>query len=161
MEILNMRRIAVHCDTQEKAKALLKELEKYNVRWEKAKPEIDYNTDTCYAVSDDYCLKNCTKSYYLTLDFKILEFEDLLEKEEESNNCDDLAARINNEIEFLIDYANREYGAIVSAARNYRDGYIDGCKNSMLQSTVQITNWYTLVIMKAFVSVPLLKKSLT
>ena len=133
---------AVHCDTEEKAKSLLKNLGEHGVRWCSGDGVLFlhywevYGSKTCYALDDDDGFSELSYSNYDLLkeeDYKIIEFEELLENEQEddNNDNDNLAIKVNGIIHDLIDYADKECEKTIHTAEAYRDGYIKGCKDSL------------------------------
>ena len=78
-------KIAVHCDTEEKANAFLKECEGHGLRWgdgaaTRENNWKDYSTETCYC-----CYKNILaytrKKYFAENDYTIIEYKIKEEKQ--------------------------------------------------------------------------------
>ena len=131
--------VAVHCDTEEKAKVLLKELAKYDIRWPDGTDLTEhtcwkfYENQTCYRSEGPLILYITSCMACSSYKQKVLEFEELLEDEQENdnNNNDNLVIKVNDIIHDLIDYANKKCESTIHTAEAYKDGYIKGCKNSL------------------------------
>ena len=138
--------VSVHCDTQKKAKALLKELAGHSVRWRGCGDLTtdtewnQYKAETCYQLVTQSGLDFLTFSNRENCETegdKIIKFEELLEAEDEqendndNNDNDNLAIKVNGIIHDLIDYADKECEKTIHTAEAYRDGYIKGCKDSL------------------------------
>lgn len=135
--------VAVNCDTEEKAEALLKELAKSGIEWAGGEDlllvsEWDvHESKTCYDLGYKYVypplITYGSYDLYEKEGYKIIKFEDLLEEEQENdnNNNDNLVIKVNDIIHDLIDYANKKCESTIHTAEAYRDGYIKGCKDSL------------------------------
>lgn len=130
VEIMKQEKVAVHCDTAGKARALLDELNKYDVCW------CDYERigsytywdrfkeNTCYIIHNDR-LNYGAKDVYTSLDRKIIEFEELLE---EPMNNEVSMAEINDIVNSLESKAETEFNAAIKRAEAYKEGYIAACE---------------------------------
>ena len=136
-----LRAKAVHCDTVKKAEILLKELAKYGVKWKDGVDLTPSDTtwnllknETCYVLTTlmkphdlaYWTCEDCQMS-----DYKIVEFDELLDDEQEDDNNNNLVIKVNDIIHDLIDYANKKCEKTIHTAEAYRDGYIKGCKDSL------------------------------
>ena len=141
IEIMRSR-VAVNCDSEEKAEALLKELEEHGIRWGSGKSLFSfrswgqYEHKTCYVLDyiyDPPALSYCGYDFFEKKGYKIIKFEELLEDEQENdnNNYDNLAIKVNDIIHDLIDYADKKCENTIHTAEAYKDGYIKGCKDSL------------------------------
>ena len=73
------RDLAIHCDTEEKAKILLKAFDKLGKKWSVGKSYLEqnlwsiYNRQTCYNNENKFCYYN----FYKERNYTIYEFEDV------------------------------------------------------------------------------------
>lgn len=74
------RKLAIHCDTEEKANKLLKAFDKMGKRWVNGYSYLMWNCwdqhkeDTCYCNTNAYS----SVDYYKSKKYKIYEFEDVM-----------------------------------------------------------------------------------
>lgn len=130
VEIMKLEKVAVHCNTVEKAKALLDELDKYDVCW------CDYERigsytywdrfkeNTCYIIHNDR-LNYGAKDVYTSLDRRIIEFEELLEEPMDNGASMD---EINDIVNSLESEAETEFNVAIKQAEAYKEGYIAACE---------------------------------
>lgn len=130
VEIMKLEKVAVHCNTVEKAKALLDELDKYDVCW------CDYERigsytywdrfkeNTCYIIHNDR-LNYGAKDVYTSLDRRIIELEAFLE--EPMNNKVSMP-NINDISDRLKSVAETECRDAIKRAEAYKEGYIAACE---------------------------------
>lgn len=75
----NDEKLAIHCDTEEKANLLLKAFDKMGKRWANDESYLkddhwdDEKENTCYSNENLYCYK----SWYSDNGYKVYEFEEL------------------------------------------------------------------------------------
>lgn len=130
IEIIKQGKVVVHCDTEEKAMVLLEELDKCGVCWcggmrIGSYTYWDYDEeDTCYHIDDD-SLVHSSKDFYMRHNYRIIEFEELLE---EQNNNDGLMPKINDITDRLESEAEMECSAAIKQAEAYKEGYIAACE---------------------------------
>lgn len=126
-----MKGAAVYCDAEEKAEALLAELDKSHVYWNGDCNSLasshtcfnEYENGICYSLGLVNNLLCCDKSYYLSIDYKIFNFEEVLEgQENRDNNFSDLLTTINSMVNGFTIYAE-------NMAKAYKDGYIRACED--------------------------------
>lgn len=82
------KKLAIHCDTEEKANILLKVFDKLGKKWCSGVSYLEDNNwetskeETCYSNKGAYC----TKEFYLNKNYKVYEFEDVILKEYLNDN---------------------------------------------------------------------------
>lgn len=75
----NDEKLAIHCDTEEKANLLLKAFDKMGKRWRSNQSYLEENNwrgfkeETCYENENLYCYK----SWYSDNGYKVYEFEEV------------------------------------------------------------------------------------
>ena len=78
------KKLAIHCDTEDKAKKLLQAFDSFGMRWISGQRYTDtdefylYGNNTCYA--NNRCC--CDIKYYIANNYTIYEFEDVILPEE-------------------------------------------------------------------------------
>lgn len=78
-------KLAIHCDTEEKAKQLLKAFDKMGKKWASGQSYLEvncwngYEENTCYSNNNGYAFIN----WYKENNYKIYDFEDVIFFEEE------------------------------------------------------------------------------
>lgn len=76
----NDEKLAIHCDTEEKANLLLKAFDKMGKKWFAGNSYLErnewgvYKKETCYSNDGLYCYK----VFYLDMNFKVYEFEEVI-----------------------------------------------------------------------------------
>lgn len=94
-------RMAVHCDTREKAIKFLKECERQGIttcagnhatRLDKLNVWDDNKIDTCYGIyfkegTRQLILGFSSIKYYLSIGYKVIEFDDLFKEEKKMSKC--------------------------------------------------------------------------
>ena len=79
-------KLAIHCDTEEKANKLLKAFDKMGKKWRSGNSYIEmvcwgpYKQNICYDNDNGYS----SSDYYKANDYRIYEFEDVMIEEEEN-----------------------------------------------------------------------------
>lgn len=78
------KRMAIHCDTEEKAKAFIKECHKQGFTWWGNDTDEDtfwhdYKQDTVYFLNNK-CITYSNLEYYYKSSFELYEYDDLIEK---------------------------------------------------------------------------------
>lgn len=128
--------IAVHCDTKNKAEALLDELVNQYVRWltngEVCSSVFVYDSnwetfesETCYALKEEGEVLTMfgNRESFKRKGYKIIEFEELLEEQVNDNNdYDDLAIKVDEMINNFVISARNKVEA-------YKDGYVRACED--------------------------------
>lgn len=90
IERLKTEKIAVHCDTEEKANAFLKLLYEHGFKWRVHKELTDHNNynvylnETCYKCEDMYVLI-CGKVYFEKGGYEIITFDEFMNEYNKEN----------------------------------------------------------------------------
>lgn len=94
-DFFESKKIAIHCDTEEKAQKLCEAFDKMGKKWRLGQSYLEdnawrkYKKDTCYT-NDGFFYET---SWLLFDDFKIYEFDDVI-FEEEKNKMDDKVKKV-------------------------------------------------------------------
>lgn len=134
--------VAVHCDTEEKAKALLKELAGHGVRWRGCSDLTtdtewnQYKAETCYQLVTQSGLDFLTFSNRENCETegdKIIKFEELLEakdrQENDNDNCDNLIDEMEKITDDLKASAELHFLDVLHDAKEYKNGYVKACED--------------------------------
>lgn len=139
----NDEKLAIHCDTEEKANLLLKAFDKMGKRWRSNQSYLEENKwrgfkeKTCYENDGTYCCKE----FYLGTSYIVYEFEEVILEDGKAKPYEELPVLfcedgfeptiplpdVEKEIKY-VDQLINETAALAKEGEMYKDAYLD-CTN--------------------------------